>query len=113
MHAKFSLNGQEFIATDSNLDHGFNFNPAVSLVVNCNTQDELDYYWYKLSEGGREEAQVCGWLADKYGVSWQIVPANLGELLSYTDPSRAARVMKEILKMKKLDIKTLQQAYDK
>jgi predicted 3-demethylubiquinone-9 3-methyltransferase (glyoxalase superfamily) len=113
MHAKFSLNGQEFVAMDSNLDHKFNFNLAVSFAVNCKTQDELDYYWDKLSEGGPEEAQVCGWLADRYGVSWQIVPAVLGELLSGSDPSRSGRVMQALMQMKKLDIRTLQQAYDR
>jgi len=111
MHAKFSLNGQEFIAMDSYLDHGFNFNPAVSLVVNCNTQKEIDYYWNKLSEGGFEGTQQCGWLADKFGVSWQIVPAMLGKLLSGPDAARSGRVMQAIMQMKKIDIKTLEEAY--
>ena len=111
VHARFKLYGQEFIAMDSNLEHNFNFNPAISFVVNCNTQEEIDYYWNKLSEGGIEEAQQCGWLADKFGVSWQIVPSVLGELLSGLDPARSARVMQAILQMKKIDIKTLQQAY--
>ena len=110
-HARFKLDGQEFIAMDSNLEHNFNFNPAVSFVVNCNSQEEIDYYWNKLSEGGIEEAQQCGWLADKFGVSWQIVPAVLGELLSSPDPARTARVLKAILQMKKIDFKTLQLAY--
>ena len=112
MHAKFSLNGQEFVAMDSNLEHKFNFNPAISFVINCKTQDELDYYWNKLTEGGPEEAQMCGWLADKYGVSWQVVPSVLGELLKGTDPARSGRVMQALMQMKKLDIKTLQQAYN-
>ena len=112
MHAKFSLNEQEFVAMDSGMNHKFNFNPAVSLVVNCKNQEELDYYWDKLSEGGFEGAQQCGWLADKYGVSWQIVPAVLGELLSGSDPARSGRVMQALLQMKKLDIKTLQKAFN-
>ena len=112
VHARFKLNDQEFIATDSNLELNFNFNPAISFVVNCNTQEEIDYYWNKLSEGGLEEAQQCGWLADKFGVSWQIVPVVLGELLSGSDPARSGRVMLEILQMKKIDLKTLQQAYE-
>ena len=113
MHAKFTINGQEFVAMDSNLDHKFNFNPAVSFVINCKTQDELDYYWDKLAESGPVEAQICGWLVDKFGVSWQIVPAVLGELLSGNDSARSGRVMQALLQMKKLDIRTLQQAYDR
>jgi len=112
MHAKFSLNGQEFVAMDSGLEHKFNFNPAVSFVVNCKNQEELDYYWDKLAEGGFEGAQQCGWLSDKFGVSWQIVPAALGELLSGSDAARSGRVMNALMQMKKIDIKTLQMAYN-
>jgi predicted 3-demethylubiquinone-9 3-methyltransferase (glyoxalase superfamily) len=112
IHARFKLNGQEFIAMDSNLEHNFNFTPAISFVVNCKSQEEIDYYWNKLSESGVEEAQQCGWLADKFGVSWQIVPDVLGELLSSPDPARSGRVLNAILQMKKIDIKTLQQAYE-
>ena len=112
MHAKFTLNGQEFVAMDSGFEHKFNFNPAVSFVVKCKNQEELDYYWDKLSEGGFEGAQQCGWLADKYGVSWQIVPDVLGELLSGSDAARLGRVMQAVLQMKKIDIKTLQKAYN-
>lgn len=112
VYARFKLNGQEFIAMDSNLEHNFNFTPAISFVVNCNTQEEIDYYWNKLSEGGFEEAQQCGWLADKFGVSWQIVPAVIEEWLSGPDPARTDRVMQAVCQMKKLDFKTLQQAYD-
>lgn len=107
IHARFKLNGQEFIAMDSNLEHKFNFNQAISFVVNCNSQEEIDYYWNKLSEGGPEEAQQCGWLVDKFGVSWQIVPEVLDELLINPDPERTGRVLQAILQMKKIDFKTL------
>jgi predicted 3-demethylubiquinone-9 3-methyltransferase (glyoxalase superfamily) len=109
VHCKFTLNGQEFIAMDSHENMGMNFNPAISMVVNCETQDEIDYFWEKLADGGFEGAQQCGWLQDKYGVSWQIVPNVLGELLS--DPSKAGRVMQTFLQMKKLDINLLMQAF--
>lgn len=112
IHARFKLNGQEFIAMDSNLEHHFNFNQGISFVVNCKTQEEIDYYWSKLSEGGDEEAQQCGWLADKFGVSWQIVPDVLDELLLSTDPVRTGRVLHALLQMKKIDFETLHQAYN-
>ncbi len=112
VHARFTINGQEFIAMDSHMELSMDFNPAISLVVNCETQEEVDYYWEKLSEGGYEEAQQCGWLQDKYGVSWQIVPSALGELLGDPDPAKSGRVMRAMLQMKKIDIKTLQKAYD-
>lgn len=105
VHCKFSLNGQEFVAMDSHEPLPHNFNPAISMVVNCETQDEIDYYWDHLTQGGFEGAQNCGWLQDKFGVSWQIVPDILGSLLS--EPGKAARVMQKVLKMKKLDIKNL------
>jgi predicted 3-demethylubiquinone-9 3-methyltransferase (glyoxalase superfamily) len=85
-----------------------NFNPAISMVVNCETQDEIDFYWDKLADGGLEGAQQCGWLQDKFGVSWQIVPNVLGELLSH--PVKSGSVMQAMLQMKKLDIKMLQDA---
>jgi predicted 3-demethylubiquinone-9 3-methyltransferase (glyoxalase superfamily) len=109
MHAVFSLNGQEFMAMDSNREHPFTFSPAISLFVNCETQEEVDELWEKLSEGGEKEE--CGWLKDKYGVSWQIVPTVLGELMQDEDPEKSKRVMKTMLQMKKIDIKTLQEAY--
>jgi len=109
VHCKFTLNGQEFVAMDSHENMPMNFNPAISMVVNCETQEELDYYWDKLSEGGFEGAQQCGWLQDKFGVSWQIVPEVLGELLS--NPAKSANVMQALLQMKKLDIRTLKEAY--
>ena len=107
---EFELNGQTFTA----LNGGpvFTFNEAISFQVHCETQQELDYYWEKLSEGGDEQAQQCGWLKDKYGVSWQIVPSVLGEMLQDKNTEKAERVMKALLQMKKLDIKTLQQAYE-
>lgn len=111
VHARFALNGQEFIAMDSHMDLPYNFNPAISLVVNCTTQDEIDYYWEKLSVGGYDGAQQCGWLQDKYGVSWQILPATLGEMMSDPDLKKSDQVMSALLQMKKIDLNTLQEAY--
>jgi predicted 3-demethylubiquinone-9 3-methyltransferase (glyoxalase superfamily) len=108
MTMAFQLDGQDFVA----LNGGpyFKFTEAISFVVNCESQDEVDYYWEKLSGGGDEKAQQCGWLKDKYGVSWQIVPTMLGELLSDPDPDKSRGVMKALLGMKKIDIETLKQA---
>ena len=89
----------------------FKFNEAISFVVNCKTQAEVDKFWKRLSAGGKEVQ--CGWLTDKYGISWQIVPTILGELLSGKDAAKSQRVMQAMLKMVKLDIKKLKQAYDK
>ncbi len=108
MHARFSLAGQEFMAMDSNGEHAFSFTPAVSFYVDCKTQEEVDELWEKLSDGGKKGQ--CGWLEDKYGVSWQIVPSILGELLGDKNPARSQKVMQAMLKMKKLDIKGLQEA---
>ena len=109
MTVEFELDGQVFTA----LNGGpvFEFNEAVSFQVDCESQEEVDYYWDKLSEGGDEGAKQCGWLKDKYGVSWQIVPTVLAGLLSGHDPEKSERVMKALLQMKKLDIQSLQQAY--
>ena len=106
MTVEFELEGQEFIA----LNGGpiFKFTEAISFVVNCETQEEVDYYWEKLSAGGKEVQ--CGWLKDKHGLSWQIVPTVLGELLSDKDAAKSQRVMQAMLKMVKLDIKKLKQA---
>ena len=104
----FQLDGQEFMALNGG-PH-FTFSPAISLIVNCKTQKEIDALWEKLSEGG-EEVQ-CGWLTDKYGVSWQIVPTVLGKMMQDKDPKKSERVMAALLKMKKLDIKTLKRAYE-
>ncbi|GFO53687.1 VOC family protein [Geomonas sp. Red276] len=105
MTVSFQLEGQDFVALNGGPT--FTFSEAISFVVNCDSQEEIDYYWEKLSEGGPEEAQICGWLKDKFGVSWQIVPSMLGELLSSPDPERARRAMVALLKMKKLDIEGL------
>ena len=106
MTASFELFGQKFAA----LNGGplFKFTEAISFVVNCESQEEVDEYWDKLSEGG--EKSRCGWLKDKFGLSWQIVPTVLSELLQSKDPGRSKRVMNAMLKMDKLDIKTLKQA---
>jgi predicted 3-demethylubiquinone-9 3-methyltransferase (glyoxalase superfamily) len=106
MTVTFQLDGQEFVALNGG-PH-FKFTEAISFVVNCETQEEVDEFWEKLSEGG-EESQ-CGWLKDKFGLSWQIVPTALGELLQDKDASKSERVMKAMLQMKKIDIKTLKQA---
>ncbi len=111
MTIEFELNGQTFTA----LNGGpvFKFNEAISFQVSCKSQKEIDYYWAKLSKGGDEKAQQCGWLKDKFGVSWQIVPTVLGEMLKGKDAKVSDRVMKALLQMKKLDIKRLKQAYRK
>jgi predicted 3-demethylubiquinone-9 3-methyltransferase (glyoxalase superfamily) len=106
MTVEFQLEGQEFVALNGG-PH-FKFTEAISFVVNCETQEEVDYYWEKLSQGGKEVQ--CGWLKDKYGLSWQIVPTVLGELLSGKDAAKAQRVMQAMLKMVKLDIKKLKAA---
>jgi len=109
MTVAFELNGQPFTA----LNGGpiFKFNEAISLQVNCETQEEIDYYWEKLSAGGDEKAQQCGWLKDKYGVSWQIVPVALSEMASDPNPAKSGRVMEAILKMKKINLSELKRAY--
>lgn len=108
VHARFSLDGEEFMAMDSGIKHDFTFTPAVSFFVYCDTQKEIDYFWEKLTDGGKEVE--CGWLEDKYGVSWQIVPAKMFSLLNNPDKAKAERAMKAMMKMKKLDIKILEEA---
>ena len=109
MTGTFQLDGQEFMALNGG-PH-FKFTEAISLFVNCETQEEVDELWEKLSEGG-EEGQ-CGWLKDKYGLSWQIVPSVLGKMLQDKDPEKSQRVMKAMLQMHKIDIERLKQAYDR
>jgi predicted 3-demethylubiquinone-9 3-methyltransferase (glyoxalase superfamily) len=109
MTVEFQLEGQTFVALNGG-PH-FKFTEAISFVVNCQTQDEVDGYWEKLSAGGAEVQ--CGWIKDQFGLSWQIVPTVLPELLNDPDREKSARVMKALLNMKKLDIRALQQAYDK
>jgi predicted 3-demethylubiquinone-9 3-methyltransferase (glyoxalase superfamily) len=107
MVVTFQLDGQEFIALNGGPQ--FTFSPAISLVVNCETQGEVDAFWEKLSEGG--EKLQCGWLKDKYGLSWQIVPTVLGEMMQDKDEEKSQRVMKAMLQMNKFDIARLKQAY--
>jgi predicted 3-demethylubiquinone-9 3-methyltransferase (glyoxalase superfamily) len=106
--ARFTLHGQRFMAADSCAAHAFSFNPALSLFVNCETQEEIDTLWAGLLEGGR--ASRCGWLEDRYGVSWQVVPTVLDELLADPDPARSRKVTEAMLKMIKLDIEGLTRA---
>jgi predicted 3-demethylubiquinone-9 3-methyltransferase (glyoxalase superfamily) len=108
MTVEFELDGQQFIA----LNGGpvFTFNEAVSFQILCETQEEVDHYWNRLTEGGDEKAQQCGWLKDKYGLSWQVVPSELNELLQDPDKEKANRVMRAMLQMKKLDIGALREA---
>jgi predicted 3-demethylubiquinone-9 3-methyltransferase (glyoxalase superfamily) len=110
MTVEFEIEGQKFLA----LNGGpiFKFNEAISFQVYCETQEEVDYYWEKLSEGGDEKAQQCGWLKDKYGVSWQIVPTILIKMLKDNDSEKSQKVMKAMLQMHKLDISTLKKAYE-
>jgi predicted 3-demethylubiquinone-9 3-methyltransferase (glyoxalase superfamily) len=103
---EFELNGEEFLALNGGSD--FKFSPSISFMVNCDTQEEVDYYWEKLTAGGKEVQ--CGWLEDKFGVSWQIVPSMMIEVLSGPDKAKADRVMKAMMTMVKLDINALQNA---
>lgn len=111
MTVAFQLDRQEFVALNGG-PH-FTFTEAVSFVVNCKDQEEVDHYWEKLSAGGDEKAQQCGWLKDKYGLSWQIVPTVLVEMLQDKNAAKSGSVMQAMLQMKKLDIKALKQAYDR
>jgi predicted 3-demethylubiquinone-9 3-methyltransferase (glyoxalase superfamily) len=105
----FELGGQEFMALNGGPE--FKFNEAISFLVTCETQEEVDALWTKLTSGGGEESQ-CGWLKDKFGLSWQIVPRVLDEMLQDKDPAKAKRVMEAMLQMKKIDIAGLKRAYD-
>ena len=108
MTIPFEIEGRGFLALNGGPE--FNFTHAISLMVNCETQEEVDYYWYKLLEGGEEEQ--CGWLRDKFGVSWQIVPTIIAELLQDKDSERSNRVMKALMSMVKPDINLMQSAYN-
>ncbi|AMP98855.1 3-demethylubiquinone-9 3-methyltransferase [Pedobacter cryoconitis] len=106
MSASFHLDGQDFLGMNGG--PMFSFTPAISMFVNCHSQEEIDEFWEKLAQGG--EKSRCGWLKDKFGLSWQVVPADLSRLLNHNDPEKAARVMSAMMKMDKLDIKTLKDA---
>ena len=108
MTVEFELDGLEFVAL--NAGPTFKFTEAISFVVDCETQEEVDYYWERLSEGG--EKSHCGWLKDKFGLSWQVTPTILGKLMTDKDPEKAKRVMETMLQMDKLDIEPLQRAYE-
>lgn len=109
MTVEFQLEGRDFVAL--NAGPAFKFNEAISFQVMCKTQEEIDYLWDKLSEGGDLKAQQCGWVKDKFGLSWQVVPAILPELLSDKNQEKSGRVMKAVLQMRKLDIETLRRAH--
>jgi len=109
MTGTFQLEGQEFMALNAGPE--FKFTEAISLFVNCETQQEVDDLWAKLTADGGEESQ-CGWLKDKFGLSWQIIPKQLGEMLGDKDPAKAKRAMEAMLKMRKIDIKTIERARD-
>lgn len=108
-HAGFTLEGQAFAAMDSAQAHDFAFNEAISFVVNCETQEEIDYYWTRLSAD--PAAEQCGWLKDRYGLSWQIVPAELSAMLQDPDPQKVQRVQEAFMRMKKFDLAALRRAY--
>lgn len=110
MSVEFEILGQKFLG----LNGGpmFKFTEAISFIVNCETQEEIDELWAKLTEGGDEKAQQCGWLKDKFGLSWQIVPAILAQMMADKDPHKSERVMKAFLPMKKLDIEILKRAFE-
>ncbi|MGQ0569414.1 MAG: VOC family protein, partial [Armatimonadota bacterium] len=110
MFADFKLGDLWFAAMDSARQHNFAFNEAISFIVNCDTQEEIDYYWSKLS--AVPEAEQCGWLKDKYGVSWQIVPTAMNEMMTSGDKKKIERVTQAFLKMKKFDIESLKEAYE-
>ncbi len=110
MTVEFEINGQVFMALNGG--PAFKFNEAVSFQVHCETQGEIDHYWKALSEGGDEKAQQCGWLKDKYGLSWQVIPEGMIGLLNDPDPEKSQRVMKAMLQMKKIDIERIKLAYN-
>jgi predicted 3-demethylubiquinone-9 3-methyltransferase (glyoxalase superfamily) len=109
MTVQFELDGQDFVALNGGPT--FKFTEALSLVVNCESQDEIDHFWQKLSAGGGQEVE-CGWLKDRFGLSWQVVPADLEEMIQDKDPEKPKRVMAAVMKMKKLDMAELRKAYE-
>jgi predicted 3-demethylubiquinone-9 3-methyltransferase (glyoxalase superfamily) len=109
-HAEFTLENQDFAAMDSAYEHDFTFNEAISFVVNCETQEEIDYYWDKLSAD--PEAEQCGWIKDKFGFSWQITPTEMNDMMRTEDPIKMARVTEAMLQMKKLDLAELKRAFE-
>lgn len=111
MTVEFRLGDQDFVGLNGGPQ--FRFTEAISFIVHCDTQEELDYYWDKLAEGGDKQAQVCGWLKDRFGVSWQIVPSNLTEMITDSDPVKSGNVMKALLQTQaKIDMSILQRAYE-
>jgi len=110
MTVEFELNGQPFTALDGG-PH-FKFNEAVSFQIMCDAQDEVDHYWNKLSQGGDPKAQQCGWLKDKFGLSWQVIPTEMIQMLSDRDKEKRSRAMEAMLQMKKLDLNELRRAYE-
>ncbi|MFA5925775.1 MAG: VOC family protein [Parcubacteria group bacterium] len=109
MTVAFEIEGQDFLALNGGPQ--FKFSEAVSFIVNCEDQEEVDYYWEKLTEGGDEKDQICGWLKDKFGLSWQIVPKRLEELMSDSDPEKVERVTAVFLEMKKIVVADLEKAF--
>lgn len=109
-HAGFKIDGQQFIAMDSPIEHGFNFSPSTSFIVNCNTQAEIDEMWEKLQADGGAPSE-CGWLMDKFGISWQVIPASLEEMVASKDKEKKERVLAALMEMQKLDIAALEKAY--
>jgi predicted 3-demethylubiquinone-9 3-methyltransferase (glyoxalase superfamily) len=111
-HGTFTLEGQQFAAMDSAHQHSFTFNEAISFLVRCETQADIDYYWDRLSSGGDPKAQQCGWLKDRFGVSWQVAPTVLDKMIQDPDKAKVERVTNAFLKMKKLDLTELVRAYE-
>lgn len=111
-HSQFRLDDHVFMAMDSAYDHQFNFNEALSIIVHCDQQEEVDYYWDKFTAGGDAQAQRCGWLKDKFGVSWQIVPKRLAELMQSNEQNKVLKLSEAMMQMKKLDIAALERAYE-
>lgn len=110
MTIEFELDGQEFLALNGG-PH-FKFNEAISFIVNCDTQEEVDYFWEKLGAGGDPNAQMCGWLKDKFGLSWQVVPVQINDMMVDPDRSKVEKAMEAMFTMKKLDLATLEKAFN-